>query len=61
MSACYIRIHILATEAPEVNDPNLPQAQPSNGLHRPFLPCESFLVELIPVTILYADTAIAVK
>jgi len=41
MYARYLRIHHIATEAPEVDDPNLPQTQPGNGLHRLVLPRES--------------------
>ena len=43
MFARYCCIFLFATEAPEVDDPNLPQIESSNGLHRSLLPRESFV------------------
>jgi hypothetical protein len=60
MFACYCRIYFSATEAPEVDDQDVLEAQSGNGLHGSALPCESFC-EMLLVSIVSADRAITVK
>ena len=61
MSTFYYRIFRFATEAPEVDEPNLSEIESCNELHGSLLPRELAFLELVPVGILYADRAIAVK